>query len=489
MNSGVTCVAVAWLLTASAGAPLAASRDLRLIDAMRKQDIAAVRLLITENVDVNTPQGDGATPLHWAAYWDDVSAADLLIRAGAAINVANDLKITPLWIAATAGSAAMVERLLAGGGDANTANATHVTALMAASRTGSASAVAALLARGARVNDAESSRGQTALMWASAQGHSAIVTTLLDHGADVRARSRVRPALVNRGDYNGGRANRLEDVGRGGFTALMFAARNGDVDVAESLVAAGADVNDAAPDGTAPLLMAAHSGHGPLAALLLRHGADPNAAAAGYTALHAAILRGDVELVKTLLERRADPRAFVTKGNPLRRFGEQQFVLPGTFVGSTPFLLAARYAEVELMKILAAGGADTAVAMPDGTTALMLAAGVGWSDVGVGGFADRHARFLPAGASPIGVPDWTRTLPAVELALALGGDVHARNGDGDTAIHGAAKGFDRVIALLVSKGARVDARNKRGETALSIASARADAAATVVLLRKLGATE
>jgi ankyrin repeat protein len=77
----------------------------------------------------------------------------------------------------------------------------------------------------------------------------------------------------------------------------------------------------------------------------------------------------------------------------------------------------------------------------------------------------------------------------VELALALGGDVHARNGDGDTAIHGAAKGFDRVIALLVSKGARVDARNKRGETALSIASARADAAATVVLLRKLGATE
>jgi ankyrin repeat protein len=349
--------------------------------------------------------------------------------------------------------------------------------------------VNALLARNARVNERESSRGQTALMWAASQGHAPIVQALLARGAGVHDRSRARPVLVNRGDYNGGRANRLEEVGRGGFTPLLFAARKGALPVAELLVEAGANVNDAAADGSAVLLVAAHSGHSRLAAYLLERGADANAAQSGYTALHAAILRSELDLVKALIVHRANVNAPVTIGTPLRRFGEQQFVLPGPLVGSTPYLLAARYAEVEMMKILQANGADTTKRMPDGTTALMLAAGVGWSDTGVGGFADRRARFLPAGTSPAGLPDWTRTLPAVELALAFGGDVDARNDDGDTAAHGAAKGFDAVIELLASKGANLNAKNKRAQTPLSIASARVDTATTAALLRKLGAAD
>jgi ankyrin repeat protein len=235
--------------------------------------------------------------------------------------------------------------------------------------------------------------------------------------------------------------------------------------------------------------MAAHSGHGRLAEALLERGADPNAAARGYAPLHAAILRGDGALVAALLAKHADPNARITKGTPLRRFGEQQFVLPGTFVGSTPFLLAARYAEVDIMRALLAAGADPSVAMPDGPTALMLAAGVEWEDTGVGGFADRRARFLPAGSSPWGLPDWNRTLPAVELALALGADVNARNKDGNTALHGAAKGFDAVIELLIARGADPNVKNRRSQTPLSIAAARADLSSTAPLLRKLGATQ
>jgi ankyrin repeat protein len=255
------------------------------------------------------------------------------------------------------------------------------------------------------------------------------------------------------------------------------------------LIAAGADVNDTAPDGTSVLLMAAHSGHTQLAGALLERGADPNAAGRGYTPLHAALLRGDARLAGALLAKQADPNARITKGTPLRRFGEQQFVLPGTFVGSTPFLLAARYADVDIMRMLLAHGADPAIAMPDGTTALMLAAGVEWEDTGVGGFADRRARFLPAGSSPWGLPDWNRTLPAVELTLSLGADVKAKNKDGNTALHGAAKGFDAVIELLIAKGADPNARNRRSQTPLSIAASRGDLSSTAPLLRKLGATE
>jgi ankyrin repeat protein len=360
---------------------------------------------------------------------------------------------------------------------------------MAASKAGSAGAVAALLAHGANANASETARGQTALMWAAAEGHDPIVRLLVENRADVRVSSRVRRVLVNRGDFNTSRTgNRIEETDRGGFTPLMFAARNGHLEVCHTLIAAGVNVNDAAPDGTTVLLMAAHSGHGTLAAALLDRGADPNAAGAGYAPIHAAVLRGDHDLVLALLKHGADPNLPISKGNPLRRFGEQQFVLPGPLVGSTPFLLAARYAEADIMKTLIESGANASATMPDGTTALMLAAGVGWVDTGVGGWADRRGRFLPAGTAP-GGPDWSRTLAAVEIAAAQGIDVNAVNRDGDRAVHGAApKGFDSVIQFLAGKGALLDAGNKRALTPLALA-ARGDFTSTVDLLHKLGAKE
>jgi ankyrin repeat protein len=486
-RSGPTACAV--IVVALVASATAGAADMRLVDAAKRNDLQTARALVAAHADLNARQNDGATALHWAAYHDNLELAALLLDAGAPAAVANDLRVTPLFIAATAGSAEMVRRLIAAGAEVNAANATNVTPLMAAARSGSVETVAALLDRGARVDEHETVRDQTALMWAAAEGHPAIVGALVAHGADLRARSRVRPVLVNRGDYNGGRANAIEEVGRGGYSALMFAARSGSGEVVDLLLSAGADVNETAPDGTSVLLMAAHSGHGRLAGALLERGADPNAAERGYTPLHAAILRGDRQLVAALLAKHADPNARITKGTPLRRFGEQQFVLPGTFVGSTPFLLAARYAELEIMRTLVAHGADVSVVMPNGTTALMLAAGVEWEDTGVGGFADRRARFLPAGNSPWGLPDWTHTLPAVELVLSLGADVNARNNDGNTALHGAAKGFDAVIELLVSRGADPNLKNRRSQTPLSIAASRADLSSTAPLLRKLGASQ
>lgn len=478
------------MLSVLAGASPAAAGDLRLIDAVRNRNVETVRLLLQQKADVNARQGDGATALHWAAHWDDVEIASLLFAAGANVNTPNDLGVTPLLLACSNGSARMVDKLLGAGADPNVAAASGETPLMLAARTGSADAVRALLARGAQVNAKEPSRGQTALMWAAAQRHAEVVRVLIEHGADVHARSRVRPTLVNRGDFNTGPLNRVEPVDRGGYTALLFAARQGDLETTRLLLAAGGDANDTAPDGTSVLHLATHSGHTALAKFLLEEGSNPNAAAPGYTPLHAAVLRGDLEAVKALLARGADPEAPVTKGNPLRRFGSQEFVLPAFLVGSTPFLLAARYAEVDILRVLASTGANPKTTMPDGTTALMLASGVGWNDTGVGGSADRRGRFLPAGTPTRGVPDWSRTPAAVELIASQGVDVRAANASGETALHGAAsKGFDDVVEFLVARGAGLDVKNKRGATPLRLALEREEFRSTADLLRKLGAQQ
>src|SRR5205807_558418 len=143
---------------------------------------------------------------------------------------------------------------------------------------------------------------------------------------------------------------------------LLFAARSGDVESMQLLLRAGADANDAQPDGVSALVLAAHSGHGAAAALLLDHGADPNALAGGYTPLHAAILRSDVPLVKALLAHGANPNLRMTRGTPLRR-DTTDWNLPKTLVGSTPFLLAAKFLEPEILAALAAAGGDPRLTM------------------------------------------------------------------------------------------------------------------------------
>ena len=243
----------------------------------------------------------------------------------------------------------MVERLLAAGANANAVSPNGETVLMTCARAGDAKAVKALLVHGARVNDKEKAHDQTAVMWAAAQSHPDVVRLLTETGADIRARSRAYPqTVVGEQTQRAGREELNYTVLRGGSTPLLFSARVGDAESARVLLNAGADANDSLPDGTSALVLAAHSGHGDVGAVLLEKGADPNAFGPGYTALHAAILKSDVKLVK-LLAHGANPNIRMTKGTPMRR-DTTDFNLPATLIGSTPYLLAARFLEPEIMR-------------------------------------------------------------------------------------------------------------------------------------------
>jgi len=476
----------------------AAAPDSRVAEAARHQNKAAVRTLVAEHADVNGLEADGATAIQWAAHWDDPEMADLLIHAGANVNAANELGVTPLALACENGSAPMVGKLLQAGANANLAPPNGETPLMTCARAGGVDAIKALLARGANVNAKENVEGQSALMWAVAEGHSDVVRVLIEHGADVRARSRTFGQLIVR-DENGARlvcppppgvnapCVNAETVEKGGSTALLFAARSGDIESAKLLVAAGANVNDEAPDGNSALVVAAYSGNGKLAEFFLDKDANPSADKGGYSALHAALLRGDNDLVKSLLAHGANPNTRMTKGTPHMR-SSQQFALPESLVGATPFFLAAKYAEPEMMRALAAAGADPLVPAQDGTTPLMAAAGVGYR----GGETRRNREY-----HRVPLPDDDRTLEAVKVALSLGVDVNAANQAGNTALHGAAsKAYTDVIKLLVEKGAKLDVRNKRGETPLTLASAEPnkvyaerDRRGTKAVLLQLGAKD
>jgi ankyrin repeat protein len=242
------------------------------------------------------------------------------------------------------------------------------------------------------------------------------------------------------------------------------------------------------------LVEAAHSGHQAVGILLLNSGADANAANVGYTALHAAVLRGGLDLVKALLAHGATPDAQITKGTPVRRNSED-FELPATLIGATPYLLAAKFLETDIMHVLAAAHADPRRPMKTGETPLMAAAGVG-----AAAQLDRRGVSLLDGGKlePEGL-----VVGAVTAAIAHGSDLNAVNQAGDTALHGAAAlGYNRVIQLLVDSGAQPSVRNKRGQTPLALVAAKKGEAvrapdrvsrtapqSTAELLRQLGAVE
>lgn len=449
--------------------------DGRLPGAARRQDAALVRALLTEGVSVDATQLGGYTALHWAAQWDDDAIADMLIANGADVNAADQYGVTPLALACVNGSAAMVERLLDAKADPDATQDTGETALMTCSRSGRWSAVASLLAHDADLNASEGARGQTALMWAAWEGHSDVVRGLLKHGADVQARTIT------------------------GYTALLLAAREGYRDTTQLLLEAGANINDTAEDGTTALVIAVIRRHTAYAEYLLGHGADPNLGP-GFTPLHWAAGEWDTELndlsngvaegnqwsvfgglhppdrlrmVRLLLDHGADPnkRTDRTPGFGIRVKGHL-----GNISGGTPFLIAARANDVDVMRELLARGADPLTPTSNGTTPLMMAAGVG-HEPGI-------TRSLESEA-----------MDAVYLCAELGADVTAVNEAGDTALHGAAwrERADSIVDFLVARGADVDAKNKRNWTPLVIAEGvhtggnfiKSDT--TAALLRRLGA--
>jgi ankyrin repeat protein len=473
-----------------------------LIDAVKQHDAVVVKELLEKHADVNAPDGDGATALHWAVYGDDAGLVDLLIGAGANVTVANDLAVTPLHLAGANGNAAIVARLLDKGADPNAASEAGVTPLMEAARSGNVDAVRTLLARGAHVNATERGRGQTALMWAVARRHPPVVGLLLEHGADVHVRTRVRPltVMLDQGPRRTVKTSMQDarQIEAGGSTALVFAAETGDPASAALLLAAGANVNDTAADGSSALVRAAFAGHPAVARVLIEAGADVDAAGAGYTALHAATLRGDLATVKALLAQGASPDLPLTKGSPVRRFGSQ-WALPTPLTGATPLLVAATYLEVEVLRALLQARADHRPGLlRGGTTPLLAASGIAVeketrpSDLARWNIVDSDTPSVPR--------DEKDVLAAVTVLLDAGADVNQRNDAGDTALHAAAaSGMTTVIQLLAERDASLETRNEAGETplALTLPRSRPDGrsvelpgnAAAEQLLRRLGATQ
>ncbi len=468
-----------------------------LVTAVRERDHPAVRALIAKGADVNEPLGDGATALHWAVHVDDDALVAALLGAGARADAANDLGVTPLLLAAENGNASIAAALLKAGADPNAASAAGVTPLMAAARTGAVDIAAALIAKGAAVNAVEHGRGQSALMWAASRRQPAVVRLLLAHGADVRATTAVRPltVMLDQGPRRTVKTSRQDAhrVETGGSSALHFAAQSGDVESAAMLLDAGAAIDAPSADGRSPLVLGLFDGQPTVARLLIARGADVNAAGAGYTALHAAVLRGDVDSVRALLDAGADVNARLAKGSPVRRFGSQ-WALPSTLAGATPLLVAAAYLEVEAAQALLARGADVRLGLTDGTTPLLAAAGAA---------IQKEARpidlarwHLVDSDTPVVPRDERDAVAIVTSLLDAGAGVNTVNESGDSALHAAASAqMLDLIQLLADRGAALEVPNKAGLTPLDMTVPRTRdteprPAPTKAhdLLRKLGAT-
>lgn len=429
----------------------------RVADAAEGQQWGHVTRMIAARADVTAAQADGMTALHWAAYYDAPAAAQQLLRAGAKADVVSRYGVTPLSLACTNGSAAMTQLLLDAGADANGTLPGGETRLMTAARSGSTETVRLLLAHGARADSRDERRGQTALMWAAAEGHAEVVRTLLGAGADLGVRV---PS---------------------GLSALSFAVREGRLATVRTLLAAGADVNESIPGdgprrtgygggtppvGTTPLLLAVRNGHFEVAAALLDAGANPNAAGTGYTVLHAVSVArkpgvGDndpalegsgsldsLALVRRLVKAGADVNARMTRRVNLNNTRLEER-------GATPFLLAALTADAPLLRVLAECGADPTLTNVDGSTPLMVAAGLATRSPGEDAGTERDV------------------IETLQVLLDLGADIDAVDRNGETAMHGAAyKNLPGAVRLLASKGARIDVWNRDdrfGWTPLAIA--------------------
>jgi ankyrin repeat protein len=479
---------------------LAAGLSDQLVDAARRQDAAAVRALLARHADVTGADADGSTALHWAARGNDLAIVDLLLAAHADPKAATRYQITPIYYAALNGNVAMIEHLLNGGADANAVSHEGQPVLMTAALSGNADAVRLLLVRGAKVNAVEPFKRQTALMWAAAEGNTGAARVLLEAGADIHAKS------------------------GGGLTPLLFAVRGAHIDTATALLAQGANVNDVAPDGTSALGMAVVNAYFELAAVLLDHGADPNlpdprgsalhtiawlrkpgtdgAAGVGNTPHGPPVQTGNVtalQLAQKLLEKGANPNVRIdwkeatfgkeggTARNPPNIQLGRHFL---SYVGATPFYVAAKNGDAPLMKLLADHGANPTLPTKAGVTPLMAAAGLDyWEGEAPGPFT--------------GVSEAER-LDAVKLALALGNDINAQAHFGDypmagdkeytllyyphniddlltlgvgdprwngsTALIGAViSNQPSILQYLIDRGARLDTTTALGWTALDVA--------------------
>jgi ankyrin repeat protein len=489
--AGVTALFCATLLYATTPVP-------DLSAAVKAGDAAAVHALLNRRADVNARERDGTTALHWAVRANNQEFSELLVRAGADVNAINRYGITPLSLAAAQGNAPILSILLKAGANLKSAEASlpdGETLVMLAARTDSVEAVQALAAGGLDVNAAEPRTGTTALMWAALENRPFVIKALLKTGAKINTRSllpnfpHTPPAVVGDALEEGMSYIGQSALPKGGWTALMYAAREGSLDAAAALADSGADLNVTDPDGTSALEYAIINAHYPLAKMLIDKGADPNLAdRMGMTPLYAAVdmhtlastfgrpelphavREESVGMVEYLLAHKADPNSRL-KGRVLKRVYNPGDNRLGE--GATPLMRAARGGDAQLMRILLTAGADPMLNQKNGRNPIILAAGLHPS---------------PGGINPLSGTE-ASVIEAMTICLDHGIDINATNDADETAVF-AAIGAPATIRFLVEHGARLDVKNKKGQTPLEAAlQGREPGDESVAVLRQLaGAT-
>jgi ankyrin repeat protein len=480
MKRLVISLATSMLLAGVGAGLMAGPGDAPLADAVMRSDRDAIRTLLQQKADVNASQVDGMTALHWATRQNDIETVQALLKAGAKVSAPTRYGLTPLYLAAVNGNAAMLDIFLKAGADPNTSNSGGETTLMTATRTGSLDAVKLLIERGANVNAKEGERGQTALMWAVVENHPAVARLLIEKGANVNAQTVVvipdgitaEPGATSANiGANGPGFYRARAVPTpsGAMSALLFAAREGNKEMARILLDAKADINLPSANGSTPLVVAITNNHISLAMTLLERGADPNLADRFWkrTPLYTAIemrnmdftrespppladAADPMDLIKALLAKGADPNARVNT-TPVRGFmqGSANWV---NFDGQTAFIRAALAGDITLMRLLLQNGADPNIKTNEGSTALMAAAGVNF--VVSQTFTRSNDEYLET----------------AKLCLEKGNDVNAVNNQGITAMHGATnRGFDDMVKLLAAAGSKLDVPDKQGRTPMTYA--------------------
>jgi len=454
---GVGTVLVALCVVAGLSA---AATDTRLIDAAKSGNTSAVTNLLRQRVPVDAAEADGTTALHWATRLDRVEIVQALLRGKAQVNVANRYGVTPLMQAAVNGSAPIVDLLIKAGADVNATGADGETVLMLAARTGRPEAVQLLIARGANVNASETWQGETAVMWAAAENHPEVVSLLAKGGADLNAKSKIPEFPKVKVDAA---TMVVTALPKGGFTALLLAARQGATDGARALAEAGADLNATDPDGTSALNMAIINAHNEVAALLVEKGANLNLPdASGMTPLYSAIdMRHQeplinrplakpsgpmtpLDLVKVLLSHGADPNARLKTPLLMRQHNGGD---PSLNEGATPLMRAAKVSDVTTMTLLLEKGADPNLRLRNQSTALMIA-------------ASRQGR-NPG-------PE-ENTIAAMKLLIDKGADPNLVNDNGETALHIAVARGDSLVKFLAESGTKLDIKDKFGRTPLDVA--------------------
>lgn len=471
------------LLAVAAACPfhVAAAADSPVAKAASTADFAAVRSLISQHADVNAPAADGSTALLWAAYHGDAGMVEALLAAGAAVDTANRYGVTPLIQASRAGDTAVIKALLEGGANVELAHPDGETPLMAAARVGRVEAVSLLLEHGADPNVQDLFQLQTALMRAAAEGHTAVIDALLTAGADPNLKARVT-ALTER---------KNADHPTGGFTAVMWAARNGSEDAVRRLVAGGADLNLTNGDGATAMMITIVNDRFDLAATLLDLGADANDgslfhavemrdATTDWYARDGSKLRANhtnqltaLDLIALLLDKGADPnKAFVGQMH-------SSTMCCDTSANASPFFRAAIAADVDALKLLLAHGANVEWSPSNidggtrgvndnvGRTPLMVAV-----KGGRGVPLSAGPGFVRAGEPPFRELSSREPAAAVRVLLDAGANPNAAAPNGATVLHQAVDTRDlETLRALTEAGAKLDVRNADGLTALQLAEA------------------